>query len=103
MTLAVVRFLCTFAVAFVMVLRLHADGTVTPNVKQHEFAVTVLQRHTNDEFADVLGQTRPTSLRLPSPEQLETLAMPADVWMLWIFKLTHYQKLCCLDYGACWG
>lgn len=38
----------------------------------------ILQRHLNNELADVLGQARPTSLRLPSPEQLEALAMPAD-------------------------
>ena len=41
MTLAV-RFLCTFAVAFVMAPILHADGTVTPNVKQDESAVTAI-------------------------------------------------------------
>jgi opacity protein-like surface antigen len=41
MTLAV-RFLCTFAVALVMAPTLHADGTVTPNVKQDESAVTAV-------------------------------------------------------------
>jgi hypothetical protein len=36
------RFFCTFAVAFVMVPILHADGTATPNVKQDESVVTVV-------------------------------------------------------------
>jgi len=34
--------------------------------------------HSDNELADVLGQSRTTGLRLPAPEKLETLAMPAD-------------------------
>jgi hypothetical protein len=38
----------------------------------------ILLCHLHDEFADVLRNSWPTSLRLPFPEQLETLAMPAN-------------------------
>ena len=34
--------------------------------------------HLHDEVADVLRNSWPTSLRLPFPKQLETLALPAD-------------------------
>src|SRR5499425_379953 len=37
----------------------------------------ILLCHLYDEFADVLRNSWPTSLRLPFPKQLETLAMPA--------------------------
>ena len=38
----------------------------------------ILLCHLHDEFADVLRNSWPTSLRLPFPKQLETLAMPAN-------------------------
>jgi hypothetical protein len=38
----------------------------------------ILFCHLHDEFADVLRNSWPPSLRLPFPEQLETLAMPAN-------------------------
>src|SRR5882762_1695811 len=38
----------------------------------------ILSGHLHDEFADAFRKSWPTSLRLPFPEQLETLAMPAD-------------------------
>ncbi len=38
----------------------------------------ILLCHLHDEFADVLRNSWPTSLRLPFPKQRETLAMPAD-------------------------
>ena len=38
----------------------------------------ILLCHLYDEFADVLRNSWPTSLRLPFPKQLETLAMPAN-------------------------
>jgi len=37
----------------------------------------ILLYHLYDEFADVLRNSWPTSLGLPFPKQLETLAMPA--------------------------
>ena len=43
----------------------------------------ILLCHLYDEFADVLRNSWPTSLRLPFPEQLEALAMPA-YQSLWI-------------------
>jgi hypothetical protein len=44
-----------------------------------------------DEFADVLRNSWPASLRLPFPKQLETLAMPA-YQSLW-FDDYQYQGL----------
>ena len=38
----------------------------------------ILLCHLHDEFADVLRNSWPASLRLPFPKQLETLAMPAN-------------------------
>src|SRR6266550_3507570 len=38
----------------------------------------ILLCHLHDEVADVLRNSWPTSLRLPFPKQLETLALPAD-------------------------
>src|SRR5260370_15873085 len=38
----------------------------------------ILQRHPDDELADVFGQARPANPRFPFPEQLETTAMPSD-------------------------
>ena len=38
----------------------------------------ILLCHLHDEFADALRKSWPTSLRLPFPKRLETLAMPAD-------------------------
>src|SRR5882762_5201963 len=38
----------------------------------------ILLCHLHDEVADVLSNSWPTSLRLPFPKQLETLALPAD-------------------------
>jgi hypothetical protein len=38
----------------------------------------ILLCHLYDEFADVLRNSSPASLRLPFPKQLETLAMPAS-------------------------
>src|ERR1700675_3819080 len=38
----------------------------------------ILLCHLHYEFADVLRKSWPARLRLPFPEQLETLAMPAD-------------------------
>ena len=38
----------------------------------------ILLCHLHDEFADVLRNSWPASLRLPFPKQLETLAMPPD-------------------------
>jgi len=49
----------------------------------------ILLCHLHDEFADVLRNSWPTSLRLPFPEQLETLAMPANQG----FGFDDYQGL----------
>ena len=38
----------------------------------------VLPHHASDQLANFLGQLWPPTPRLPTPIQLETLAMPAD-------------------------
>lgn len=82
MTLAV-RFLCTFAVAFVMVPRLHADGTVAPNVKQHESAVTVVAPTVSAEAEPSAALTVPTQSSIGERSQAGSNAEPVGAIHRW--------------------
>jgi len=82
MTLAV-RYLCTFAVAFVIVPILHADGAMMPNVKQDETAVTVVAPSVAGEAEPSAALTVPAQSSIGERSQAGSNAKPVGAMHRW--------------------